>query len=669
LAQEFGCTKFKDVMNRQEAKRSGGQPYARNQGGAGEAQPQRQRARVLLQPGPKSRDSNGVLPGDVPQAERRVFTGTSGRRDTVPRLQSLEPLEKAIRRAGNHQSVRKAAQPADIGRTRRASLADLPLPPPPPPPPGLPEAPPPTGRRVHESPQHAMDTLSGNSAASSSKPPRRPRPSFAGSSSQGDPRPTNGLAANGARGTRNALNGRRQLGATSPAGRQPLGLTSQPAHGRRKLLRQQSPQPLAQPQRSRSPTLLPPRRRFLPPAVARRGVDDQSDGLPSAKRRRCSASPRNDRSSSHSAEPEAPDDDKEDQEEGADAEEARSPGGHSGFGSDSDNESQSHERCSRERSPSCEWGGDEEPEFAEEPDSPAQPSAEDAAVEAQVEEPAKEKEAEAQPVEEPPAKEKEAEAPPAAAAKVDARQDAPAPAEHKSVAAAADSAETKEETVAAAAEVAEEEIFTPAAAAAAVAAAGTADATADATAAATDKGGQERSSTPDACNGSSNPSASASQQLQSEGASAKDTGGAVEQLAPEAEGPSTASAADPEGSASQSAAAGASPAVPAAATTTAAAAAPAAPAGGEQIIDVELCFQNRRKRVRHMGSTRIGEIVDLHRATHLARKPLIVVDTAGFEIGRDIPLVVLATRKQIPGSSLSSSPQGILELVLRADDW
>jgi len=81
-----------------------------------------------------------------------------------------------------------------------------------------------------------------------------------------------------------------------------------------------------------------------------------------------------------------------------------------------------------------------------------------------------------------------------------------------------------------------------------------------------------------------------------------------------------------------------------------------------EVIDVALHFMGKRKLVRHLSHTRVGEIADLHPKLHeaAARKTLVVIDDEGFRIGRDLSLGVLA--RQMGGD-------GPLELKLEFDEW
>lgn len=91
----------------------------------------------------------------------------------------------------------------------------------------------------------------------------------------------------------------------------------------------------------------------------------------------------------------------------------------------------------------------------------------------------------------------------------------------------------------------------------------------------------------------------------------------------------------------------------------------AAPGPGE-LIAVALTFQGRRKLVRHLSHTLVGEMIKLHPIASQPSRPmtqLVVVDRDGFEVGADVPLGTLARQA---GSSGNGS---VLELHLQVDGW
>merc|ERR1711920_320614 len=86
-----------------------------------------------------------------------------------------------------------------------------------------------------------------------------------------------------------------------------------------------------------------------------------------------------------------------------------------------------------------------------------------------------------------------------------------------------------------------------------------------------------------------------------------------------------------------------------------------------EIVPVALIFQGRRKLVRHLSSTLVGDIIKLHPSAvqnSNSRQPLVIVDRQGFEIGREMPLGLLARQLGI-----SVANGGLLELTLQIDEW
>lgn len=82
-------------------------------------------------------------------------------------------------------------------------------------------------------------------------------------------------------------------------------------------------------------------------------------------------------------------------------------------------------------------------------------------------------------------------------------------------------------------------------------------------------------------------------------------------------------------------------------------------------MDLALSYQGRRKLVRHLSTTRVGEIIELQPSLAQATgKPLVAIDAEGFEIGREMPLSFLVRE---PGQN--NAGNGLLELTVRADDW
>lgn len=80
------------------------------------------------------------------------------------------------------------------------------------------------------------------------------------------------------------------------------------------------------------------------------------------------------------------------------------------------------------------------------------------------------------------------------------------------------------------------------------------------------------------------------------------------------------------------------------------------------IIDVALNFNGRKKRVRHLDCTRVGQLAELHLSNQASQKAIVVVDSQGFEIGKELTLGVLMRQ-------LGLAHGGLLELTLQIDDW
>lgn len=95
------------------------------------------------------------------------------------------------------------------------------------------------------------------------------------------------------------------------------------------------------------------------------------------------------------------------------------------------------------------------------------------------------------------------------------------------------------------------------------------------------------------------------------------------------------------------------------------------PTPDAQIVDVALIFRGRRNLVRHLSNTRVGEIVDQHPSlARMAKRPLVLVDRDGFEMGRELQLSRLLTGSSAIGANGSSQKcPPLLELELRPDEW
>jgi len=80
------------------------------------------------------------------------------------------------------------------------------------------------------------------------------------------------------------------------------------------------------------------------------------------------------------------------------------------------------------------------------------------------------------------------------------------------------------------------------------------------------------------------------------------------------------------------------------------------------MVPIGLNYLGRRKLVRHLGSTAIGDIIPDRIRT--AAQRLVVVDREGFEVGRDVPLGVLARQ-----SGMACPTSKLLELTIQTDEW
>lgn len=77
----------------------------------------------------------------------------------------------------------------------------------------------------------------------------------------------------------------------------------------------------------------------------------------------------------------------------------------------------------------------------------------------------------------------------------------------------------------------------------------------------------------------------------------------------------------------------------------------------DAIVSVALTFQGRRKLIRHSGTTRVGQLLELHPQLMRNEKPQVIVDSQGFEVGSEICLATLC------------KPGVLLELEAKADEW
>jgi len=96
----------------------------------------------------------------------------------------------------------------------------------------------------------------------------------------------------------------------------------------------------------------------------------------------------------------------------------------------------------------------------------------------------------------------------------------------------------------------------------------------------------------------------------------------------------------------------------------------APPPSDAHVVDVALNFQGRRKLVRHLSSTRVGEIVDLHPALmEVFSRPHVLVDRDGFEMGRELPLFKLLNGSTASGATRDQGNPPLLELEFQPDEW
>lgn len=62
----------------------------------------------------------------------------------------------------------------------------------------------------------------------------------------------------------------------------------------------------------------------------------------------------------------------------------------------------------------------------------------------------------------------------------------------------------------------------------------------------------------------------------------------------------------------------------------------------EEVVNVAMTFKGRRKLVRHGSATRVGQILELHPSLLRTGKEYTLVDSQGFEIGKELPLGTLS---------------------------
>merc|ERR1712048_453048 len=86
---------------------------------------------------------------------------------------------------------------------------------------------------------------------------------------------------------------------------------------------------------------------------------------------------------------------------------------------------------------------------------------------------------------------------------------------------------------------------------------------------------------------------------------------------------------------------------------------------GTSWVSVSLSFKGRKKLVKHLGCTMVGDIIKLHLPQGGAQQPaVVVVDRQGFEIGKEMPLNVLV---QMQGIDVAAG--ALLELSIQTDEF
>lgn len=106
--------------------------------------------------------------------------------------------------------------------------------------------------------------------------------------------------------------------------------------------------------------------------------------------------------------------------------------------------------------------------------------------------------------------------------------------------------------------------------------------------------------------------------------------------------------------------AGGERAPPAHAESTLALATPLAMEVERRIVCVALHFGGRKKMVRHLESTYVGQLPELHLGNQ-KREPVVVTDREGFEVGKELTLGIIARTV--------GECDGILELTMKIDEW
>lgn len=81
----------------------------------------------------------------------------------------------------------------------------------------------------------------------------------------------------------------------------------------------------------------------------------------------------------------------------------------------------------------------------------------------------------------------------------------------------------------------------------------------------------------------------------------------------------------------------------------------------DELISVALIFQGKRKLVRHLANTLVGDLLKMHA---MKNRSFVLVDQDSFEVGKNVPLGTLSRQQAANGDG-----GRILELTLQEDAW
>jgi len=81
----------------------------------------------------------------------------------------------------------------------------------------------------------------------------------------------------------------------------------------------------------------------------------------------------------------------------------------------------------------------------------------------------------------------------------------------------------------------------------------------------------------------------------------------------------------------------------------------------DELISVALIFEGKRKLLRHLASTLVGDLMQMHAMKNMS---FVLVDQDCFEVGKNVPLGTLARQQAAMGDG-----GRILELTLQKDAW